>query len=66
MRAPLDGIRVVELTSWMAAPSAGAILSDIGPRGQAPKLGQHTDEILRAAGVDDRELAELRSEGTIS
>ncbi|MBM3683988.1 MAG: CoA transferase [Actinobacteria bacterium] len=27
---PLAGIRVLELTSWMAAPSAGAILADLG------------------------------------
>ncbi len=27
---PLEGIKVVELTSWMAAPSAAAILSDMG------------------------------------
>ena len=27
---PLDGIRVIEIDSWMAAPSAGAILSDLG------------------------------------
>ena len=27
---PLDGIRVVEVDSWMAAPSAGAMMSDLG------------------------------------
>jgi crotonobetainyl-CoA:carnitine CoA-transferase CaiB-like acyl-CoA transferase len=30
MVAPLDGVRVLEMTSWMAAPSAGAILADLG------------------------------------
>jgi crotonobetainyl-CoA:carnitine CoA-transferase CaiB-like acyl-CoA transferase len=30
MTAPLDGVAVLELTSWMAAPSAGAILADLG------------------------------------
>ena len=30
MAAPLNDIRVVELTSWMAAPSAGAVLADLG------------------------------------
>ncbi len=30
MVAPLDDVSVLELTSWMAAPSAGAILSDLG------------------------------------
>ncbi|MEE3329131.1 MAG: CoA transferase, partial [Myxococcota bacterium] len=30
MSAPLDGIRVVELASFVAAPSAGALLHDLG------------------------------------
>ena len=27
---PLDGVRIVEISSWMAAPSAGAVLADMG------------------------------------
>lgn len=30
MSAPLDGIKVIEIDSWMAAPSAGALLADLG------------------------------------
>lgn len=30
MVAPLEGITVIELDNWMAAPSAGAILADMG------------------------------------
>lgn len=30
MTAPLDGITVIEIDNWMAAPSAGAILADLG------------------------------------
>ena len=30
MTAPLDGVRVIEIASWMAAPSACAILADLG------------------------------------
>ncbi len=30
MPGPLDGVRVLEMTNWMAAPSAGAILADMG------------------------------------
>lgn len=30
MVAPLDGVKVVEIASWMAAPSACAILADLG------------------------------------
>ncbi len=30
MPAPLSGIRVVELASFVAAPAAGALLADLG------------------------------------
>ncbi|MEE4381831.1 MAG: CoA transferase, partial [Pseudomonadales bacterium] len=30
MTAPLDDVTVVEIDNWMAAPSAGAILADLG------------------------------------
>jgi crotonobetainyl-CoA:carnitine CoA-transferase CaiB-like acyl-CoA transferase len=30
LESPLDGVRVVELTNWMAAPGAAAILADMG------------------------------------
>ncbi len=30
MVAPLEGVRVVELASWMAAPCAAAVLADLG------------------------------------
>ena len=52
---PLDGIRVIEMTSWMAAPSAGAILADMGaevikvePLGGDPMRG-----MTRKPKVDD-------------
>lgn len=32
MNAPLDDITVVEIDNWMAAPSAGAVLADLGAR----------------------------------
>jgi len=32
MMAPLEGITVIEVASWMAAPSAAAILADLGAR----------------------------------
>jgi len=31
-----------------------------------PRLGEHTDEILRAAGYSEAEIGELRSEGAVS
>jgi len=30
MTAPLEGIRVLEVASWLAAPSAGALMADLG------------------------------------
>ena len=30
MRAPLEDVVVLEIDNWMAAPSAGAILADMG------------------------------------
>ena len=30
MSAPLDGVRVVEVAGWMAAPGAAAMLADLG------------------------------------
>ena len=30
MTAPLDGVRVVEVAGWMAAPGAAAVLADLG------------------------------------
>jgi formyl-CoA transferase len=32
----------------------------------APRLGQHTDEVLRACGVSDDQLADLRNRGVVA
>ena len=32
MNAPLDDITVIEIDNWMAAPSAGAVLADLGAK----------------------------------
>ena len=32
MAAPLDDVVVLEIDNWMAAPSAGAVLADMGAR----------------------------------
>jgi crotonobetainyl-CoA:carnitine CoA-transferase CaiB-like acyl-CoA transferase len=55
MQAPLDGIRVVELASYVAAPAAGALLADLGaevikveiPQGEIYRHAQP-----RYAGID--------------
>ncbi|MEE8421373.1 MAG: CoA transferase, partial [Dehalococcoidia bacterium] len=30
MVAPLSGIRVIEVANWLAAPSAAALMADLG------------------------------------
>jgi len=69
MAPPLTGVRVVELTNYMAAPSAGAILADLGavvvkiepPSGdpvrgiiRPPKVPEGTPKIDYSFSVDNR------------
>jgi crotonobetainyl-CoA:carnitine CoA-transferase CaiB-like acyl-CoA transferase len=37
----------------------------LDPGRRAPCLGEHTDEVLRRAGVGDDELREMRAAGAI-
>ncbi|MXX81688.1 MAG: CoA transferase [Chloroflexi bacterium] len=39
--------------------------ADIGPRGPAPKTGQHTHEVLRETGLSDDEIAALAESGAL-
>ncbi|MDY7100954.1 MAG: CoA transferase [Actinomycetota bacterium] len=39
--------------------------ADVGPRGPAPALGEHTSDVLAAAGLDADDIAKLRADGTI-
>ena len=59
-----------------ARDGAGAPVKVVGPPirmsatplvagARAPELGEHTDEVLRAAGYPDAEIARLRAGGTI-
>jgi crotonobetainyl-CoA:carnitine CoA-transferase CaiB-like acyl-CoA transferase len=45
MVAPMDGVRVVELSSWMAAPCAGAVFADMGA--DVIKVEPLTGDIVR-------------------
>jgi formyl-CoA transferase len=38
---------------------------DVTPRGGVPGLGEHTDEVLREAGLDESEIAKLRASGAL-
>ena len=49
----------------VAAP-IGVHGADIGPRGPAPTIGEHTHEVLRAAGYDDARIDELIAAGAVS
>jgi crotonobetainyl-CoA:carnitine CoA-transferase CaiB-like acyl-CoA transferase len=40
--------------------------SEVRPQGPAPSLGQHTDELLAAAGYDEAAVTRLRAEGVVA
>ncbi len=48
MKAPLEGITVIEVDNYMAAPSAGAILADLGAR--VVKVEPLTGDPMRGIG----------------
>lgn len=58
MIAPLEGITVVEIDNWMAAPSAAAILTDLGARviKIEPMTGDPMRGMSRPPKVDDESL----------
>ncbi|MEK7214819.1 MAG: CoA transferase, partial [Chloroflexota bacterium] len=39
--------------------------SEVGPKGPAPEAGQHTEEVLLAAGYDWEEIGRLREAGAV-
>jgi crotonobetainyl-CoA:carnitine CoA-transferase CaiB-like acyl-CoA transferase len=39
--------------------------SDLGVRGPAPDVGEHTGEVLRRFGVDDERIASLAAAGVV-
>ena len=39
--------------------------ADVGPKRAAPKLGEHTEDVLTDAGLTPEEIAELRSKGAV-
>jgi crotonobetainyl-CoA:carnitine CoA-transferase CaiB-like acyl-CoA transferase len=45
---PLDGVGVIEISSWMAAPSAGAVLADMGA--DVVKVEPLSGDVVRGMG----------------
>ena len=39
--------------------------ADDGPKGPSPKLGEHTDQVLKEIGYSDSDIASLKSEGAL-
>ena len=55
MAAPLDNVTVIEIDNWMASPSAGALLSDLGADGIKiePLSGDPMRNMVRPAKVSE-------------
>lgn len=58
MTAPLDDITVLEIDNWMASPSAGAMLADLGARviKIEPLTGDPMRNMTRPPKLDDPDL----------
>ena len=40
--------------------------ADVKPRGPAPSIGQHTDEVLQQAGLSESQISKLKEQGTVN
>ncbi len=52
-------------TQRVAGPIVNMSVTPPAVQGPSPALGQHTDEVLRAAGFEEGEIAALRDQGVI-
>jgi crotonobetainyl-CoA:carnitine CoA-transferase CaiB-like acyl-CoA transferase len=55
MAAPLDGIRVIEVSNWLAAPAAAALMADMGAevvKVEPPGGDIYRGFVLRSLGYD--------------
>lgn len=60
MRAPLEDITVVEIDNWMAAPSAAAIMADMGAR--VIKIEPLSGDPMRSSGRSPKVEDEARKD----
>jgi crotonobetainyl-CoA:carnitine CoA-transferase CaiB-like acyl-CoA transferase len=58
---------VLDLSTNIAGPLAAMVLGDLGAelvRTPPPALGEHTEEVLREAGLDEEAVGRLSAAGT--
>jgi formyl-CoA transferase len=53
------------LAEWDKSLDEHGIMSEVGVRGPAPEVGQHTEEVLLEAGFDWDDIGKLREDGAI-
>jgi len=82
MGGPLAGITVIEVAGIGPGPFCGMMLADMGadviridraqnvaggdPATPPAHAGQHTDDVLAAAGFDPERIAKLRASGAVA
>jgi crotonobetainyl-CoA:carnitine CoA-transferase CaiB-like acyl-CoA transferase len=66
MVAPLDQPGVAEPVRLLGVPVKLSRTPGDANRGPGPALGEHTDEVLRAAGYDDEQIAALKQSGAVA
>jgi alpha-methylacyl-CoA racemase len=66
MVAPLDQPGVAEPVRLLGVPVKLSRTPGDANRAPGPGLGEHTDEVLRAAGYDDEQIAALKESGAVA
>ena len=66
MVAPLEQPGVAERVRLLGVPVKLSRTPGDPNRAPGPGLGEHTDEVLRAAGYDDGQIAALKESGAVA
>lgn len=72
----IDDPQMIEMEAWSTIAGAQGSFetlntpfsiegAEVGPRGPAPRTGEHTQSVLREAGFTDDEIAELAAAGAL-